>query len=132
MASRSAQSLDEALNQVSQPQPLSTAAKASIEMMEAEKQSKEFMTEIRGEELVSLNLAPLYQPYFGEIMSVYLNGFPIFFPVNGKTYQVPKSYAAVIQERRRRVDDMIAKRRQMADVSKNFESYAGELKLLPR
>jgi hypothetical protein len=78
---------------------------------------------------VNVSLAPQYRPYFGKVMTVSLNGIPIYLPVNGRQYAVPRDYAAVIHGRRRAVDDLLMKTNRMADVRNNFETYAGELKL---
>lgn len=82
-----------------------------------------------GEERVRLSLAPQYRPYFGKVMVVSLGGIPIYFPVDGMSYAVPRSYAKIIQERRRRIDAYLMRKNRLADVRSNLEGYAGELQL---
>lgn len=108
------------------------AAKASTAMMEAEQQTRALHQQLTTEETVPVTMAPLYRPYFGDIMTVGLNGLNIYLPVDGRTYRVPKSYAPIIQGRRRKVDDFITRRQRMSNVQSNFERYAGELNLIPR
>ena len=127
-----AKSLESVLNNLPDQPQQSIAANASTAMVEAERQTAALYKQLTTEAQVPVSLAPLYRPYFGDIMTVGLNGLNIYLPVDGRTYQVPASYAPIVQERRRRVDDMIARRQRMADVQSNFERYAGEIKLVPR
>lgn len=128
--------LEQVLEGLSEDQPktqrMEQAAQASVEMAEAERQTRELHHYLKNEEKVSVMLAPMYQPYFGEVMPVYLNGLPIFVPVDGRSYSVPKSYACIIHGRRRGVDDMLMKTRRMSNVQQNAETFMGELQLIPR
>lgn len=87
---------------------------------------------LKKSDTVGVALAPMYRPYFGDIMTVSLSGLSIYFPVDGRTYQIPKPYAAMIHERRRRVDDMLTRTGRMANIQGNRESYAGEITLIPK
>jgi hypothetical protein len=78
---------------------------------------------------VKVSLGPQYRPYFGNVMAVYLQGIPIFLPLDGKAYSVPKSYAMIIHEKRRAVDRFIMRKARMSSVQENYETFAGELKL---
>jgi len=98
----------------------------------AQKLVQENAAQLRAEEKVSISLAPMYRPYFGDVMSVFLNGLPIYLPIDGRSYQIPKSYAMIVQERRRRVDEHVMRSQRLADVQSNFERSAGELVLIPR
>lgn len=80
------------------------------------------------EEQVPVNLSPMYQPYFGVVMPVIINGIMISVPVDGRTYNIPKSFAAEVFARRNAIDDQQRKGARMADVAKNGEAYIGELK----
>lgn len=77
---------------------------------------------------VPVTLAPQYRAYFGDVMTVSLNGIAIYVPVDGRTRQVPKQFAIVINERRRRIDDFLLKAARLADIQNNAETFAGELK----
>ena len=106
--------------------------KSNRAVAEAQKMVLENAQQLKAEKKRPVTLAPMYQAYFGETMTVTLNGLSIYVPVNGRTYQVPKSYAQIIQERRRRVDEHILRAQRLSNVQSNFERTAGELVLIPR
>lgn len=114
--------------------PMTTAQSISLAaadaMKNAEKDTFKLHQTLIAEERVKVQLAPMYRPYFGKIMAVGLGGIYIYFPVDGRSYPVPKSFAAIIHARRRAVDAHIMRKNRLADVQNNFESYAGELKLV--
>lgn len=133
------QSLDQILAAASPAKAGSTEAvapeiarEASLKMAENERKTAELYQQFKKEDTVSVMLAPMYQPYFGEVMTVTINTLSIFVPVNGRSFQIPKSYACIVHERRRRVDDHLMMTQRMADVQSNFERQAGELVLIPR
>lgn len=107
-------------------------ARSNRVVAESQKVMQETAQKLKSEAKKPVTLAPMYQPYFGEVMTVGLNGLNIYVPVNGRTYQVPESYAMIIQERRRRVDAHILRTNRLANVQSNFERTAGELVLIPR
>jgi hypothetical protein len=71
----------------------------------------------------------MYQPYFGKIMQVMINGVSIFFPVDGSTHMVPQSFADEITARRMAIDAMIDKTNRMSNIHENQEDAPGALKL---
>lgn len=81
---------------------------------------------------VSVALSPMYAPYFGEVMTVSLNGFSIYLPVDGRNYEVPEEFARIVHKRRRLVDAQQNVQAKLGDVTNNKDSYAGELVLIPR
>ena len=81
---------------------------------------------------VEVMIAPQYNGYFGNVMTVQLNGLSIYVPVDGRAYKVAKPYAAIIHERLRKVNELLTTTNRMANVTQNAESYAGELTLIPR
>ena len=138
MASK-AQTLDQILASASPAKAGATEAvapeiarEASVKMAENDRKTAELYQQFKQEELKSVMLAPMYQAYFGETMTVTINTLSIYVPVNGRSYKIPKSYAAIVHERRRRVDDHLMRAQRMADVASNFEKEAGELILVPR
>ena len=42
---------------------------------------------------VPMYLSPMYRPYLGNVADITINGVSIFFPVDGNTYEVPRSFA---------------------------------------
>lgn len=81
------------------------------------------------EEKVRVSISPFYRPYFGNVMSINVNGVHISVPCDGKSYAIPKTFADVVTERIWRVDMRITKRNRQANVRDNFERYPGELPL---
>lgn len=90
------------------------------------------VTDLKKEDKVSVSMAPMYRPYFGDVMTVSINGLSVYLPLDGRSYKMPKSYAMVIQGRRRMVDDHITRTARLADIQSNVERSAGELELIPR
>jgi hypothetical protein len=95
----------------------------------AEQQRKELAKAYKAEEKVPLYLSPMYRPYFGNVMQVSINGISIYFKVDGTTQLVPQTFADEITSRRMRIDTMLTRRKKLADVSANYESSPGELRL---
>ena len=77
----------------------------------------------------SVCLAPMYAPYFGNVMRVTINGISIAIPVNGQTFEVPETFAREINRRRVAIDQQLLRARIMSDVSNNMEESPGELSL---
>ena len=90
---------------------------------------KDSAAAFRAEKKVPMYLAPLYRPYFGNNMRVMINGVSIFFPVDGKTYEIPESFAIEIARRRVAIDEIVSKQGKMANIAENVESNPGELEL---
>lgn len=105
---------------------------AKTQLAEAEIQHKETVKKIKKAKLVEVSLAPMYAPYFGDIMTVSINGVSIYFPCNGRRYKVPEPFAALIHERRRKVDDHEMRRDMLSNVSENVEQVPGARELIPR
>jgi hypothetical protein len=112
-------------------------ARSSAQVMdEARKQlqqATDFKTQLRNEYMqepsVPLYLSPMYRPYLGNIMQVSLNGILIYFPVDGSTKMVPRSFADEITRRRMAIDAMLTKQHRMTDIKANYEGAPGELSL---
>lgn len=97
-----------------------------------EEKKKTIAQQYREEAKVSVQGSPMYRPYFGNNMPIIINGVAVYVPLDGQQYQIPESFAAVFSERISRIDEQIRIRNQMADVSNNVESYAGEKTLISR
>ena len=81
------------------------------------------------ERKVSVMIAPMYASYFGKNMHVSVNGISVSVPCDGRPYTVPETFAALVQERLRAVNDQQTKAKRYSDVSKNYERAPGELAL---
>jgi hypothetical protein len=99
------------------------------QLMVAETRRKALVDAYTKEERVPIYLAPMYAPYFGNVMTVAINGVHIRVAVNGQTQKVPKSFADEITSRRMKVDEMLRKMKRMSNITANKESSPGELKL---
>lgn len=86
----------------------------------------QFREKMRTAERVPVTLAPSYRHPFGKVMCVRLQGLAIYIPCDGKTYQVPKDFAAIIHARRRAYDEQEMRQEQMAQTSNNFEQFPGQ------
>jgi hypothetical protein len=105
------------------------AARESRSLASEERKTMELAKQLSEEDKVEIALAPSYRAYFGNVMTVGLNGITIYFPIDGRKYKVSKSFAAIIEGRRRSADDYMLRKNRLADVQNNVESYAGELKM---
>lgn len=104
-------------------------AEANRALLSAEGRRKALVKTYTEEEKVPMYLSPMYRPYFGNVMPVSINGLVIYFPVDGKTYTIPTTYADEIVRRRMAIDDILTKQSKMANIASNNETAPGELKL---
>lgn len=102
---------------------------ARKQLQQAQDSKSQLVKQYMAEETVPMYLSPMYRPYFGNIMTVSINGIMIAFPVDGSTKQVPRTFADEITRRRMAVDAMLTKQNRMHEVSNNHESAPGELSL---
>lgn len=99
------------------------------ELANAENRRKKLIGVYKEETKVPMYLSPMYRPYFGNVMTVMINGISIYFKVDGSTQMVPKTFADEITSRRMAVDAILTKQNRMSNVANNVESAPGELKL---
>lgn len=81
------------------------------------------------EDKVPITLAPMYAVYFGNVMTVTVNGISIRVRVDGSTQKVPATFADEIDRRRLAVDLQLRRQHRMSNISANAESSPGELPL---
>ena len=105
---------------------LNSAVELSVQAREKDRKGliKKFMEEPK----VQVSVSPLYQPYFGRVMMVSIQGISVHVPANGKTYAIPKSFAGDLLHSIALIDSKIKREQRMSDVSRNFEGHAGELR----
>lgn len=115
--------------QAPQEQHVDVVQKSNSELLTAEKRRKMLLQTYREEARVPMYLSPMYRPYFGNVMTVSVNGISIFFKVDGSVQQVPKTFADEIAARRLSIDAMLNKQNRMADIANNAEKSPGELAL---
>jgi hypothetical protein len=116
-----------------QPSTLGSAAdvvqKANSELLTAEARRKALLKHYREEPVVQMYLSPMYKPYFGNVMTVSINGISIYFKVDGSVQKIPQTFADEITSRRLAIDAMLNKQNKMADIANNSEKSPGELTL---
>ena len=105
---------------------------ADLAMRKADEQEKINRGIVEKQKRVPVSMSPMYATYFGEVMTVSLNGMSIFLPIDGRTYEVPEAFARIVHKRRRMVDAQQNMQAKLGDVTNNKDSFAGELILVPR
>lgn len=96
---------------------------------EAEKERRALAKSFKNQDKVPIQVSPLYQPYFGKVHTVTINGVSVAIPCDGKTYMVPETFAEEMKVRIFKQDQLLQKKRRLGDVQKNFEASPGELSL---
>lgn len=109
------------------PQNLAQAVRKADTLMR--KQEQMIHDKLSKQKRVSVTIAPQYRPYFGDVMAVFLQGLAVYVPVDGRSYQIPEDFAAIVHERLARANAHLLKCERMSNIQANVESYAGELKL---
>jgi len=101
-----------------------------IRLRDMQKAQTDLVYTYKKQEKVEIRIAPQYRAHFGKIMPVVLNGIPIYIPIDGKSYKIPKSYAMEVQSRIRKVDDQFTRQERLANIRTNSERYIGERDLI--
>lgn len=104
-------------------------AESNKAVAEKEQERKQLAKSFRNQDKVPVQISPLYQPYFGKVHTVTINGISVAIPCDGKTYMVPKTFAEEVKIRIYKQDKLIQKKNRLGDVSNNFEKSPGELNL---
>ena len=99
----------------------------SYDIPEADKRQKSLLQIYGKEEKVPVRVPPAYAKYFGRVMRVSINGVVIAIRCDGKTVQLPATFAAEVSRRIACVEANEMKRQKMAHVKNNFESTPGSL-----
>lgn len=94
-----------------------------------ENRRRELALEYRKEKKIPVSISPMYRPYFGNVLRIAVNGISVFVPCNGKTYDVPSTFAAELNRKRARIDALLTRQQKVGDVNSNFERTVGELRL---
>lgn len=94
----------------------------------AQARKQELAQHYTEEKKVKMTISPFYKPYFGANMPVQVNGIMVYIPVDGKTYDIPETFADVAARRVQRIDALIQKQGIMANFIE--ESFAGDIQLI--
>lgn len=106
----------------------SVTQKLAADVTRAQARKHELAQTYANEKKVRVTGSPMYRPYFGNNMPIQINGIMVYVPLDGKTYEIPKTFADVFRNRIARIDALIQKQGAMADFIE--ESSPGEVNLL--
>lgn len=93
--------------------------KANRAIAQASARKKELIRYYKSEKQVVTYVSPMYRPYFGNRMSVTINGITIIFPIDGSKHSIPATFADEIERRRREIDKIERKQKRMAAIKEN-------------
>ena len=97
------------------------------DIAEADRKQKSLLQVYRGENLVPVRIAPSYAKYFGSVMRVSINGIVVSVKCDGRTVQVPETFATEIYRRMANMDAYDLKTSKMANVQQNLDVTPGSL-----
>ena len=95
-----------------------------------EKKRFSLVEKYKAEKKYKVKGAPAYQAHFGSVMSIIINGVLVAVPLDGRSYEIPESFAQVFNSRIRQIDNMALQQSALADVANNIESMPGEKDLI--
>ena len=95
-----------------------------------EKKRFSLVEKYKAERKYKVKGAPAYQAHFGSVMSIIINGVLVTVPLDGRSYEIPESFAQVFNSRIRQIDNMALQQSALADVTNNVESMPGEKDLI--
>ena len=95
-----------------------------------EKKRFSLVEKYKAEKKYKVKGAPAYQAHFGSVMSIVINGVLVTVPLDGRSYEIPESFAQVFNSRIRQSDNMALQQSALADVTNNVESMPGEKDLI--
>lgn len=95
-----------------------------------EKKRLSLVEKYKAEKKYKVKGAPAYQAHFGNVMSIVINGVLITVPLDGRSYEIPESFAQVFNSRIRQIDNMALQQEALADVTNNVENMPGERDLI--
>ena len=102
---------------------------SDMAVAKGERERKALAKAFKAQKKEAVQISPLYRPYFGRVMTVTLNGISVAVPCDGKSYEIPASFAEEVRVRIYKQDRLIQKKNRLGDVQRNFESSPGELNL---
>ena len=95
-----------------------------------ENKRRELVEAYKRERKVAVKGAPAYQPHFGAVMSLNINGILVAVPLDGTRYEIPETFASLFNTRIRAVDVQGYREKAMTAARANLEQYPGERDLI--
>lgn len=88
---------------------------------------KNLVNVYKNENRVAVRIAPSYAKYFGRVMRISINGISVAVKCDGKTIELPESFAAEALRRMAEMDKYELRLNKMSDVQRNAETSPGQL-----
>lgn len=107
---------------------MTQASNKSVAQLEKKRMS--LYDKFAAEKKYKVKGAPAYQAHFGTVMTITINGIMVAVPLDGRSYEIPESFAQIFNTRIRQVDNMELQQQVLADVGSNVESNPGEKSLI--
>ena len=107
---------------------MTTNNNKSVDALERKRLS--LVEKYKAEKKYKVKGAPAYQAHFGSVMSIIINGVLIAVPLDGRSYEIPESFAQVFNTRIRQIDNMSLQQSVLSDVASNVENMPGEKDLI--
>ena len=79
------------------------------------------------EEMIPVIISPFYAKYLGKTAMLSLQGIPCYVPADGGSHRIPASFAALLHQTIRAIDDRERRIQSMSNVSENLEKSPGAL-----
>ena len=92
-------------------------------------ETKKMYNTYKSENKKEITIAPMYAVYFGNIMTVMINGISVRVPCNGKRVTVPETFAAEIERRLNAINTQLNREKACADTA-FLEQSPGALELI--
>ena len=92
-------------------------------------ETKKMYDTYKSENKKEITIAPMYAAYFGNVMTVMINGISIRVPCNGKRISVPETFAAEIERRLNAINTQLSREKACAD-NAFLEQSPGALELI--
>ena len=107
------------------PEHLERSIEAKTRMLDIAQ--KNLVNIYKNEPKIAVRVAPSYAKYFGRIMRVAINGISVAVACDGRTVQLPESFAAEVMKRMSEMDRYELRQQKMADVKSNAEISPGSI-----
>lgn len=94
----------------------------------AERRRKSLFKVYNDEKKMKVTISPLYQPWFGKVMALVINGYFFSIPCDGQAYEVPETFGVEALRRVQEIDNQQKRARNMSQATGNVESAPGDLR----
>ena len=105
--------------------PVMAASNAAVGR--AEERRRKLLETYKAEKKVPTYLDPSFAAWLGNITQVQVNGISLAVPINGDRVELPETFADVLESKRRAINDITNKMKNMSNASSNVETSPGEL-----